>query len=76
MRVQLQPTTQVVTINGTVKGRVWYGTTDNGVPVQAVITRVACDVEHQEENERLAASLEECSEPCPEPRAFDMRFVL
>lgn len=76
MRVQLQPTNQVVTINGKLQGRVWHGTTDNGVPVQAVVVRIACPVEHNEENERLGHHLQECSEPCPEPRAFGMRFII
>lgn len=76
LKLELEPTTQVVTINGATVGRVWHGKTDAGVPVQAVIVSVACASDQTAENERLSHELTETKQPCPEPRAFDMRFVI
>lgn len=75
MKLELEPTTQIVTANGC-RGRVWTGVTDHGVQVQAVILSVACPLAEKEENERFFQELSETTAPCPEPRAFDMRFVL
>jgi hypothetical protein len=40
VRLTIEPTTQVVTVNG-VQTRVWEGQTQNGTPVTLFIARVA-----------------------------------
>lgn len=40
MRVTLQSTSRLVTVNG-VDGRVWEGKTESGIEIVAVITRIA-----------------------------------
>ena len=46
MKVTLESTTQIVdleTPTGTVPARIWEGTTESGVRVHALITRIAID---------------------------------
>jgi hypothetical protein len=40
MKLILTPTTTIDTIDGTVRARIWEGTTDNGVPVKAWIATI------------------------------------
>lgn len=65
----LEPTKQIVTINSPIQARVWRGTTGSGIPVQALIVRVACSTEHAVECARLALELLEQPVPCTD-RAF------
>lgn len=76
MKIELEPTSQIVSVSPGVRARVWRGTTDRGVEIQALLVRVACAHEHEEECERLASELEECAPPPPEPRAFGTEFLL
>jgi hypothetical protein len=76
VKLSLEPTQQIVTINNTLQARVWRGTTDSGIPVQALITRVACGLENQEECERLARELQEKPSPTFYPLAFGAKLVI
>lgn len=41
MKVHLESTDRVVEVNGAVEARVWQGTTESGIEVTALITRVS-----------------------------------
>ncbi|MBV8971214.1 MAG: hypothetical protein JO290_02865 [Sphingomonadaceae bacterium] len=77
MKMTLESTDQVVEVRvaGTiVPARVWEGTTERGVPVQALITRVAVagDADHFE----FDADLIPCRSKPPSLRAFPIRLIL
>jgi len=42
MKITLESTSRVVTING-IPARLWQGTTANGIPCHAFITRIGVD---------------------------------
>lgn len=76
MKVTLEPTDKVVTLEG-VEARVWQGVTDTGTPVHAYITRIAVPVDDPEECARFARELgAEKSAPRPEVAAIPLRMVL
>lgn len=62
MKISLESTDQVVSLNG-VPARVWQGTTESGVSVQAFITRIAIEASHEAACEQVARELEETSVP-------------
>lgn len=77
MKVTLESTEQLVTLvdglNG-VQARVWVGKTDAGVPLQALVLRVAVlKADNQEQFER---ELRETPAPVPVVQAFPLRMVL
>lgn len=81
MKVTLESTEQIVSFRydqGTgeyqAKGRVWVGTTDTGIPVQALIVRIA--VENQHSQEAFERELLETPAPAPVFQAFPLRMVL
>lgn len=45
MKLTLESTTKITEVNG-VPARVWEGTTDSGIPVFALVTRVAVHRDH------------------------------
>lgn len=74
MKVTLESTTRIVTVNG-VPGRVWEGETDSGVRCYAVVTRIA--VHKDDDARQFEAELQECKPPSQ--RAIDaipLRLVL
>jgi hypothetical protein len=60
VRVTLESTTKVVQLDG-VPGRIWEGTTDSGIAVHAIITRVA--VHHDADTRQFEAELTEHRAP-------------
>jgi hypothetical protein len=76
MHIELEPTSQLVTINGLVEGRIWQGRTDTGIAVQAVITRIAVPSDDKNECERFARELRETPAPKLDVSAFYPRFTL
>lgn len=62
MKLQLQSTSQIVTING-VECRVWEGTTVRGVAVTAFVARVAVDV--KADAREFERELRETAQPRP-----------
>ena len=40
MKVQLESTTKIVTVNG-IQARIWEGTTESGIGVHCYVTRIA-----------------------------------
>jgi len=76
MRVRLESTTKVVEVDG-VPARVWEGETDSGIPVAALITRIA--VEEGQPQGQFQAELAECRAPTvagPAAEAWPMRMLL
>lgn len=66
MVVTLRSTTKLVeleTPSGRVPARVWEGTTDSGIPVHALITRIA--VHGDEDVAQFERELQECAAPTP-----------
>jgi len=64
MKITIESTTRLVdieTAGGRVPGRVWEGTTETGIPVYCVITRVA--VREDAPQAQFQAELKECKEP-------------
>jgi len=73
MKITLESTTKVVTLNG-VPARLWEGHTVAGIPVHAYITRIAADAgADQTEFER---ELEDCVPPTPDVAALPARLLL
>ena len=76
MKVMLESTQQIVWIesNGrTVPGRIWEGKTENGVYVQAVITRIAAP--YEADQAQFQRELTECAAPT-RTDVFPLRMVI
>jgi hypothetical protein len=72
MKVMLENTTRTVEING-VTARVWEGATESGIPVQAVIVRIAAPA--AADLRQFEAELKECRDPSA-VEAFPLRMIL
>jgi hypothetical protein len=74
MKVTLQSTDRIVNVNG-VDGRVWEGTTDSGIEVIAVVTRIAAP-KHADLSQ-FEAELQETVPPSDRATTvFPLRMVL
>ena len=73
MRITIESTTKVVTLNG-VPARIWEGRTESGVPVHAYVTRIA--VERTEDTAEFERDLQEHRAPSPEVEAIPLRLLL
>lgn len=75
MKVTLESTTQIVEVNG-VPARVWEGTTESGIPISVLITRVA--VGRTQDTAQFEAELRECKAPrsVPGDGPWPARLVL
>lgn len=75
MKVQLESTTHIVTLDNGIQCRVWEGQTDSGIRVQALIPRIAA---HKDED--LSQFERELQEQKPPTAAaidcFPLRMVL
>lgn len=69
-------TSEEMRARGPVEARVWEGTTENGVPVQLLVIRVACSKDAPEVCDRLAQALRETRAPTAAVQAFPSRLVL
>jgi hypothetical protein len=81
VKITLESTTKIVEleVGGTkVPGRIWEGTTDSGIPVVALITRIAAETaDNPDRLELFRRELEECRPPSPELEGvFPLRMVL
>lgn len=77
MKVQLHNTTkivQLVTPDGDVPARVWEGHTENGIPVIALITRIAA--ERTEDLAEFESDLQEMTPPSPDAEAWPARMLI
>lgn len=74
MKVTLHSTSRIVNVNG-VDGRVWEGTTDSGIDVVAVITRIAAPT--SADLAQFEAELQEMAPPSDRATTvFRLRMVL
>jgi len=73
LTVTLKNTTQIVEVNG-VKMRVWEGSTDSGIAVQALIPRIAAL--KTDDLSQFDRELTECAVPSAAVRAFPARLIL
>jgi hypothetical protein len=79
MKVTLESTTQIVTIvdsttQATIPARVWEGTTDSGIKVQALITRIAAKT--GQDLSQFERELQETRPPSADFQAFPLRMIL
>lgn len=80
MRVTLESTSRIVHVVGeagdTVPGRVWEGRTDSGIPVFAVVTRIAAEDDGADLGQ-FEAELQRCADPTPQSfAAIPARLIL
>jgi hypothetical protein len=73
MRIQIESTTEIVTVNG-VEARMWEGATESGVPVIVWIPRIA--VRDDQDTRQFEAELQECRVPSAEVESFPLRMIL
>lgn len=74
MKVTLQNTEKIVTLNG-VPARIWEGETDTGIKVHAFITRIA--VGKNENAEQFERELLEVKPPSVEVgNAYPLRMII
>jgi hypothetical protein len=84
MKIMIESTDKIVTIerNGAeMPARVWQGETEDGIPVQCYITRIAPEipenhVNHAELTADFARELQECAPPRPSVQAIPLRLVI
>ena len=78
MKITLENTDRMVTINGNTPARVWEGETSTGIKVIALISRVAIPGEICEEVvEQFNRELSQEKEPSNEAiRVFPLRLVI
>ena len=78
MKLTLESTSKIVQVEGPdgglVPARLWEGTTADGIPVIALVTRVAVKLEH--DLEAFHRDLVEQRPPSAEARAWPNRLVL
>lgn len=74
MKLTIEQTTRIVEIHG-VPARIWEGTTESGVRVLCLVTRVA--VERSEDCSQFERELKETRAPSVESlEAFPLRLLL
>jgi hypothetical protein len=71
MKIAIQSTSKIVEING-VPARVWEGTTENGVDITCLVTRIA--VKRDADCSQFERELTEVK--APEINAWPLRMVL
>jgi hypothetical protein len=77
MKVTVESTSTIVTVDG-VTGRIWKGTTERGVPVEAFIPRLALDQEYDAtelESELMAVTAASAIETEPVDDATRDRYM-
>jgi hypothetical protein len=73
MKITIESTTRIVNANG-IDCRVWEGTTDSGIQVQALIPRIAAYKDA--DLSQFEAELQEQRTPTFDPPAFPLRLIL
>lgn len=73
MRIQIESTQRVVTVNG-IEARIWEGHTESGIPVIVFIPRIA--VSADQDCSQFEAELKECVPPSSDAREFPLRMIL
>jgi hypothetical protein len=73
MRIQLESTTKIVTLNG-IPARIWEGATQSGIRVHAYITRIAAP--EDADLAQFELELSDCRPPGPDVAAIPARLIL
>lgn len=73
MKIAIESTTQVVTLNG-VPARIWQGHTESGIPVHCFVTRIAIPTDA--DSSQFDRELQEHAAPRPELEAYPLRMIL
>jgi hypothetical protein len=76
VKLTIESTSTIVTINGNVQARVWQGKTEGGVPVELLVTRIAVPNSAPEEQERFARELREQPAPKAAEAVWPLRMIL
>ncbi len=74
MKISMESTTEIVSLNEGVQARVWEGITERGVQVQVLVTRIA--VHKSADASQFEAELKEQKAPSVAERAFPARMIL
>jgi len=73
MKINLESTTKIVTLNG-VPARIWEGKTESGIPVHAYVTRIA--VARDQDCSEFERELQEHRAPSVDVAAIPLRLLL
>lgn len=71
MKITVSNTTKIVTVNG-VPARIWEGTSESGVPVMALVTRISAHGDLME----FDRELEQTTPPSADAQALPSRLIL
>ena len=79
MKIELESTDRIITLvsdQGEIPARVWQGRTDGGIPIFALISRVA--VSSRQDQSRFEAELKEVHAPADADAVtvFPLRMIL
>lgn len=76
MKIKIESTTKVVTVNG-LPARVWEGQTESGIPVHCYVTRIAVpEGRKTEEYQEFERELQEQKKPSAQVEAIPLRMIL
>jgi len=73
MKIQIESTTKIVTLNG-IPARIWEGKTESGISVHCYVTRVA--VKNNADCSEFEKELQEHQPPSPEIEVIPLRIVI
>jgi hypothetical protein len=73
MRITIESTSKVVTLNG-LPARIWEGKTDSGIPCHVYVTRIAVD--RDDDSAEFERELQEHKPPSEEIEAIPLRLIL
>jgi hypothetical protein len=76
MKITIESTARVVTLNGVIPARVWQGATEAGVPVVCFLTRISPQTDDPAAIAVFDAELSACAAPSPEIEAIPLRLIL
>ena len=76
MKILIESTTQITHVND-VPARIWEGTTESGIKVICLVTRIAISKdESAEDQEQFKKELQECKPPSTEVAVYPLRMIL
>ena len=73
MKITIESTTKIVTADG-IQCRVWEGVSERGVPVVALVPRIA--VKNGNDTSQFEEELRECKAPSADAIAYPLRLIL
>ena len=74
MKITVESTKKIVTVNGGVDARIWEGKSETGIPVICFVTRVA--VPADADQEQFKKELRECAAPSAEATSFPLWMAI